>query len=217
LEVVVIPLNFRRRPAADIREAAAEWNQRLQTRRSVRHFSSDAIPIDAVEDIIRAAASAPSGAHKQPWTFVLVTAPSVKAKIREAAEEEERSFYGGRAGERWLKDLEAFETDWRKPFLEEAPALIAVFAQRHGEDREDRHYYVNESVGIAVGFLLAGLHHAGLATLTHTPSPMKFLAEVLGRPASERAYLLIPVGFPTDDCQVPDLERKPLDEVLVRR
>ncbi|MGB0591836.1 MAG: nitroreductase family protein [Myxococcota bacterium] len=212
-----MPLNFKRHPAADIREAAATWKRRLQTRRSVRHFSSEPIPIRAVEDIIHAAASAPSGAHKQPWTFVLVTEPALKAKIREAAEEEERAFYGGRAGERWLKDLEAFETDWQKPFLEEAPALIAVFAQRHGEGREDRHYYVNESVGIAVGFLLAGLHHAGLATLTHTPSPMKFLAEVLGRPASERAYLLIPVGFPTDDCQVPDLERKPLDEVLVRR
>ena len=122
----------------------------------------------------------------------------------------------GRAGERWLKDLEPFETNWQKPFLEEAPALIAVFAQRHGEDKQDRHYYVNESVGIAVGFLLAGLHQAGLATLTHTPSPMKFLADVLDRPSSERAFLLIPVGFPTDDCRVPDLERKSLEEVLVR-
>ena len=159
--------------------------------------------MDAVVDVIRAAASAPSGAHKQPWTFVLVTDPAVKTQIRAAAEEEERAFYGGRAGERWLKDLEPFETNWQKPFLEDAPALIAVFAQRHGEDKQDRHYYVNESVGIAVGFLLAGLHQVGLATLTHTPSPMKFLADVLDRPSSERAFLLIPVGFPADDCRSP--------------
>ena len=189
----------------------------MQTRRSVRHFSRDPIPLDAVEELIRAAASAPSGAHKQPWTFVLVSNPELKAKIREAAEDEERAFYGGRAGERWLKDLEVFETDWQKPFLQDAPALIVVFAKRHGADPEDRHYYVNESVGIAVGILLAGLHQAGLATLTHTPSPMKFLAELLERPAHERAYLLIPVGFPVEDCQVPDLKRKPLDEVLIRR
>lgn len=212
----MIPLDFVRRTDTEIRASAARWNCTLQARRSVRAFSTDPIPLDAVTDVIRAAASAPSGAHKQPWTFVLVTDPAVKAQIRAAAEEEERAFYGGRAGERWLKDLEPFETDWQKPFLEDAPALIAVFAQRHGEDKQDRHYYVNESVGIAVGFLLAGLHHAGLATLTHTPSPMKFLAEVLQRPPSERAFLLIPVGFPADDCGVPNLDRKPLEEVLVR-
>ena len=212
----MIPLEFSRPTDAEIRETATRWNRTLQQRRSIRAFSPDPIPMDAVVDVIRAAASAPSGAHKQPWTFVLVTDPGVKAQIRAAAEEEERAFYGGRAGERWLKDLEPFETNWQKPFLEEAPALIAVFAQRHGEDKQDRHYYVNESVGIAVGFLLAGLHQAGLATLTHTPSPMKFLADVLERPSSERAFLLIPVGFPADDCRVPDLERKSLEEVLVR-
>lgn len=212
----MIPLEFSRPTDAEIRETATRWNRTLQQRRSIRAFSPDPIPMDAVVDVIRAAASAPSGAHKQPWTFVLVTDPAVKTQIRAAAEEEERAFYGGRAGERWLKDLEPFETNWQKPFLEEAPALIAVFAQRHGEDKQDRHYYVNESVGIAVGFLLAGLHQAGLATLTHTPSPMKFLADVLDRPSSERAFLLIPVGFPADDCRVPDLERKSLEEVLVR-
>ena len=212
----MIPLEFSRPTDAEIRETATRWNRTLQQRRSIRAFSPDPIPMDAVVDVIRAAASAPSGAHKQPWTFVLVTDPAVKTQIRAAAEEEERAFYEGRAGERWLKDLEPFETNWQKPFLEEAPALIAVFAQRHGEDKQDRHYYVNESVGIAVGFLLAGLHQAGLATLTHTPSPMKFLADVLDRPSSERAFLLIPVGFPADDCRVPDLERKSLEEVLVR-
>ena len=139
----MIPLEFSRPTDAEIRETATRWNRTLQQRRSIRAFSSDPIPMDAVVDVIRAAASAPSGAHKQPWTFVLVTDPGVKAQIRAAAEEEERAFYGGRAGERWLKDLEPFETNWQKPFLEEAPALIAVFAQRHGEDKQDRHYYAS--------------------------------------------------------------------------
>jgi iodotyrosine deiodinase len=140
----------------------------------------------------------------------------VKRRIRAAAEEEERAFYGGRAPERWLRDLEPLGTDEHKPFLTTAPALVVVFAQRHGADAEARHYYVAESVGIAVGFLLAALHHAGLATLTHTPSPMAFLGEILGRPANERAYLLVPVGYPAPGCRVPDIARKPLDEVLVR-
>jgi nitroreductase len=166
--------------------------------------------------VIAAAASAPSGAHKQPWTFVVITDAAVKKRIRVAAEEEEEAFYGGRAGERWLADLEPFETTASKPFLEQAPALIAVFAQRHGEEEGERHYYVNESVGISVGFLLAGLHQAGLASLTHTPSPMKFLHSILGRPDNERPFLLIPVGYPAEDCQVPDLERKRMDEVMVR-
>jgi iodotyrosine deiodinase len=199
-----------------MRSAAEAWNDAMQRRRSVRHFSSDPIPLDVVERVIEAASSAPSGAHKQPWTFVLITDPSTKQRIREAAEEEERAFYGGRAGARWLADLAPFETNADKPFLEHAPALIAVFAQKHGGEAGDRHYYVNESVGIAVGFLLAGLHQAGLASLTHTPVPMKFLADVLDRPDHERPYLLIPVGFPADGCAVPDLRRKSLDEVMVR-
>ena len=196
---------------------AKVFRERLETRRSVRDFSSDPIPLDALEDCIAAAASAPSGANKQPWTFVLVTDPELKRRIRAAAEEEERAFYGGRAPQRWLDDLEPFDTGADKPFLETVPALIVVFAQQIGADREARHYYVQESVGIATGMLLTALHFSGFAFLTHTPSPMRFLSELLGRPRNERPYLLIPVGLPTPDCQVPDIRRKPLDEVLVRR
>lgn len=189
----------------------------MPRRRSVRHFSSDPIPLDVVERCIAAAASAPSGANKQPWTFVLVTRPDLKAQIRQAAELEERAFYGGRAGERWLRDLAPFGTDARKPFLEDAPALIAVFAQRQGRERGERNYYVSESVGIAAGFLLAGLHHVGLATLTHTPSPMGFLERILERPSNERAFLLVVVGLPAEGCEVPDITRRALGEVLVQR
>jgi len=211
------PLGFERHEEDEMRARAESFLTLMRRRRSVRTFSDEAIPLDVVERCIETAAQAPSGAHKQPWTFVLVTDPETKAKIREAAEEEERAFYGGRASDQWLEDLEPFETGPDKPFLEVAPALIVVFAQRHGETKRDRHYYVSESVGIATGMLLAALHQAGLATLTHTPSPMGFLAEVLGRPASERPFLLIPVGYPAKDCQVPKLERKTLDQVLVRR
>jgi len=199
--------------AARAREFLAE----IRRRRSVRHFSPARIPRQILEDCIAAAASAPSGANKQPWTFVLVTDPGLKQKIRVAAEKEERSFYHGRAPQRWLTDLKPFGTDWRKPFLETAPALIVVFAQKYGETAAEQHYYVNESVGIAVGFLLAALHNAGLAALTHTPSPMSFLRYVLDRPASERAYMLIPVGLPADDCQVPAISKKSLADVLVLR
>lgn len=209
------PLAFERRPEAEMRARASEYARHAARRRSVRHFSPDPIPLDVVRDCVRAAASAPSGAHKQPWTFVLVTDPELKRQIREAAEEEERAFYGGRAPQRWLDDLSPFGTGPDKPFLEIAPALIVVFAQRHGTDEGERHYYVQESVGIATGMLLAALHHAGLATLTHTPSPMGFLSRVLERPERERPYLLIPVGYPAPDCEVPDLSRKSLDEVLV--
>lgn len=196
---------------------AQTFLERVRTRRSVRAFSTDPIPLDVVERCIEAAAQAPSGANKQPWTFVLVTDPEVKRSIRVAAEKEEAAFYGGRASERWLDDLKPLNTGPEKPFLEEAPALIAVFAQRHGSKVGDRHYYVSESVGIAVGILLAALHDAGLGTLTHTPSPMRFLSEVLERPKGEQAYVLIPVGYPAEDCTVPAIDRKPLSEVLVKR
>ena len=210
------PLTFERCSPDESRRVADEHRIRMSRRRSVRHFSPEPVPLDAVESCIAAAASAPSGANKQPWTFVLVTDPEVKSRLRAAAEEEERAFYSGRAGDRWLADLEPFGTDSEKPFLEVAPALIVVFAQRSGATRDERHYYVQESVGIAVGMLLTALHLAGFATLTHTPSPMGFLAEVLGRPKTERAFLLIPVGLPADGCQVPDIDRKQMNEVLVR-
>ncbi|HEU4364519.1 MAG TPA: nitroreductase family protein, partial [Candidatus Krumholzibacteria bacterium] len=186
-----------------------------RTRRSVRHFSPDPVPRQALLDCIDAAAQAPSGANKQPWTFVLVTDPVVKKRIRAAAEEEERAHYAGRASERWLLDLEPLGTDENKPFLETAPALIVVFAQRHGATPADQHYYVGESVGIATGVLIAALHHAGFATLTHTPSPMKFLGEILSRPSNERAYLLIPVGLPAEGCRVPAIGRKQRGDYVV--
>jgi len=211
------PLHFELRDAEASCREAAEFRERMESRRSVRHFRPEPIALQAVMDCIAAAASAPSGANKQPWTFVLVTDPALKRRIREAAEEEERAFYGGRASQRWLHDLEPLGTGPDKPFLEQAPAVIVVFAQRSGEEREERHYYVQESVGIAVGILLSALHFAGFATLTHTPSPMGFLQEILERPAHERAFLLIPVGLPAEQCEVPAIERKNLDEVLVRR
>lgn len=210
------PLDYERLPPEEMRRRADGFFDRLRSRRSVRHFTEEALPLDVVERCIEAAAQAPSGANKQPWTFVLVTDPDVKRRIREAAEKEEQAFYGGRASERWLEDLAPLGVGPDKPFLEVAPALVVVFAQRHGQDA-DQHYYVSESVGIAVGFLLAALHEAGIATLTHTPSPMKFLGEILDRPANERAYMLIPIGFPTPDCEVPDIERKALAEVLVKK
>jgi len=197
-------------------ERSRSFRNKLRRRRSVRHFSDAPIPLEVLRTCVEAAASAPSGANKQPWTFVIVTDPSLKARVREAAEKEERAFYGGRAGERWLRDLAPLGVGPDKPFLEVAPALIVVFAQRKGDDG-DQHYYVTESVGIAVGFLLAALNDAGLATLTHTPSPMKFLREVLKRPEHEHPYMLIPVGLPAQGCEVPDLQKKTIDEVLVVR
>jgi nitroreductase len=208
------PLDFVTRPVEEMIDRSRRFLEEMRRRRTVRHFSDRAIPREALLNCIETAAQAPSGANKQPWTFVLVTDPGVKSRIREAAEKEERAHYGGRAPETWLRDLEPLGTDENKPFLEIAPALIVVFAQRYGETKDDQHYYVGESVGIAVGFLLAALHHAGFATLTHTPSPMKFLSEILERPENERPYLLIPVGFPAEGCEVPDIQRKALSDVL---
>jgi nitroreductase len=215
-EMKTVPLAFERLAEDDMRARAERFLARARMRRSVRHFSSDPIPLDVVERCIEAAAQAPSGANKQPWTFALVTDAELKRRIREAAEREEEAFYGGRASEKWLHDLEPLGTGPDKPFLQEAPALIVVFAQRHGNELGDRHYYVSESVGIAVGFLLLALHDSGLATLTHTPAPMRFLAEILERPSNEHAYVLIPVGYPRPDCRVPDIERKLPADWLVR-
>jgi nitroreductase len=200
-----------------MRERAHDLCELMRKRRSVRAFSSKPVPIDVVTSCIETAAQAPSGANKQPWTFVLVTDASIKADIRCAAEKEESAFYAGRAARKWVEDLEPIGTGPDKAFLEEAPVLIAVFAQRHGTDVANRHYYVTESVGIAVGFLLTALHNAGLCTLTHTPAPMTFLREVLGRPDNERAFCLLPVGYPAEACVVPDIARKPLADVLVVR
>ena len=209
----LIPLPFTRQPEDQMRARSEELLQALRTRRTVRDFSPEPIPRDVVRHAIAAAAQSPSGANKQPWSFVLVTDREVKRHIREAAEAEERAFYGGRATTEWLEDLAPLGTTWDKPFLETAPALIVVFAQVHAPDGR-KHYYVQESVGIACGVLLAVLHLCGLATLTHTPSPMRFLSEVLERPPHEKPFLLVPVGYPAPGCTVPAITRKTLAEVL---
>lgn len=209
------PLDFERLDPAAMRARVEALASSMRRRRSVRHFSREPVDLDVVRRCVEIASLAPSGANKQPWRFVVVSSPGVKKQIREAAENEERAFYGGRAPERWLKDLEPLGTDADKPFLEEAPLLVVLFAQKHGETEDEKHYYVNESVGIAAGFFILALHQAGLATLTHTPSPMGFLGTILNRPANERAFLLLPVGYPAPGCEVPVIEKKPLSEVLV--
>jgi iodotyrosine deiodinase len=204
-------------------ESLARTQEFLKTillRRTVRHFSTDPVPDDVLRLAVAAAASAPSGANMQPWKFVIVRDRELKHKIRVAAEEEEYENYHGRMPQEWLRALAPLQTDWHKEFLEIAPALVVVFKEEYGLDDQGRHvmhYYVNESVGIACGFLLAALNAAGLATLTHTPSPMGFLRDILGRPKNEKAYLLIPVGYPADECRVPDIRKKPLDDVLIIR
>ena len=205
-------------PPADPLAAAESFHDRMCRRRSVREFSDRAVPRALIESLIATAGTAPSGANKQPWRFVAVQDPDIKREIRQAAEAEEHEFYTRRASETWLQDLQPFGTDEHKPFLETAPWLIVVFKcmkDDRVESDSDQVYYVNESVGIAVGLLLAAVHNAGLVALTHTPSPMRFLGEILNRPESERPYLLIPVGWPADDCMVPDIKRKSLDEIMV--
>src|SRR5688572_9074310 len=189
----------------------------MRTRRSVRQFSCEPVPFELVANAVAAAGTAPSGANQQPWTFVAVSDPQVKREIRLAAEAEEREAYEHRMTEEWLRALEPLGTDWRKAHIEDAPYVIVVFEQAYGLAGGPRweHYYAKESVGIAVGLLLASLHLAGLATLTHTPSPMRFLAEILGRPRNERAFCLIPVGYPADGATVPRLEKKALAESLI--
>jgi iodotyrosine deiodinase len=188
----------------------------MRSRRTVRDFAATPVPRAVIESAIRTAATAPNGANKQPWSFVAVSDPAVKHRIREAAEAEEQAFYGGRAPQAWLDALAPIGTDAHKPFLETAPWLIAVFAVTHGVTPDggvDKHYYVQESVGIAVGMLLGALHAAGLATLTHTPSPMNFLRDTLGRPERERAFVLIVTGHPAADATVPRITKKRLDQV----
>ncbi|WP_084434049.1 nitroreductase family protein [Kibdelosporangium aridum] len=198
---------------------AADLRERMSQRRTVRAFAADPVPEQVVLDAIAVAATAPSGAHQQPWTYVLVTNPKTRAAIRCAAEEEERRSYEGRLGEEWLSALEPLGTDAQKPHLTDAPYLIVVFEQRFYLDENGdshKHYYVDESVGISVGMLLTALHLSGLCALVHTPSPMKFLSEVLGRPRNEKAFAVIAIGYPAQDAVVPDLVRKSLDQVIVR-
>ncbi|MGY6653473.1 nitroreductase family protein [Amycolatopsis roodepoortensis] len=215
-----VPYRPARVSAEESLATAAELRRRMDTRRTVRMFSTDPVPEQVVVDAIAVAATAPSGAHQQPWTFVLISDAETKQRIREAAEEEERVSYEGRLGEEWLSALRPLGTDAVKTHLTDAPYLIVVFQQRYFLDEDGtkhKHYYVDESVGIAVGMLLTALHLSGLAALTHTPSPMRFLGELLGRPQNEKAFAVIPVGYPADDCVVPNLVRKSIDQVLIRR
>ena len=198
----------------EMQQNATDFYNKMNNRRTVRDFSDKPVPKKVIEQLILTASTAPSGAHKQPWTFCAVSDPSVKMAIRAAAEKEEFDSYNGRMSEQWLKDLAPLGTDWRKPFLEMAPWLIVVFAQSTGLNKE-KHYYVQESVGIACGFMIAAIHEAGLVTLTHTPSPMNFLKTVLKRPDNERPFLLLPVGYAAAEVLVPDIQRKKLDEVAV--
>jgi nitroreductase len=201
-------------------QRARAFRSQIARRRTVRHFSDRPVPRALIDECLQAAGSAPSGANLQPWHFTVVTDPKLKKKIREAAEEQERHFYDHRASDEWLEALAPLGTDEHKPYLEIAPCLIAIFSQpyhREPDGTKVKHYYPAESVGIATGFLIAALHDAGLATLTHTPSPMGFLNEVLGRPPHERAFLLLVVGFPAEDATVPAIERKPLDEFVTHR
>ncbi len=212
------PLQFDLLGEPEARKRARIFRKFMAQRRTVREFSDRTVPREIIEDAVMTAASAPSGANQQPWTFACISDPAIKAKIRAAAEAEERTFYAGRAGDEWLEALAPLGTDWRKPFLETAPWLIACFGQRYGiapDGRHVKHYYVPESVGIAMGFLIAALHQAGLATLTHTPSPMGFLNQICGRPAHEKAYVLLVAGYPAADCKVPKIMKKKLEEVSV--
>lgn len=215
-----IPLTgYREYPEAEMIARAREFREELRRRRTVREFSPREVPAAVIDECLLAAGTAPNGANMQPWHFVVVRDPAVKARIRVAAEEEEREFYASRAPQEWLDALAPLGTNADKPFLETAPCLIAIFAESYGrlpDGRKVKHYYVSESVGIATGFLIAALHHAGLVTLTHTPSPMGFLNGLLGRPSHERPYLLLVVGYPAAGATVPAITKKPFEEFVSR-
>lgn len=215
-KTVYMPLDFNNLSEQEMIEASQEFYKNIKKRRTVRDFSSKKPPKEVIENALRAAGTAPNGANLQPWHFVVVSNPSVKQKIRDAAEIEEKKFYSGKAPEEWIEDLSHLGTGWQKPHLTEAPYLIAIFGQSFGlneDGSKKKHYYVQESVGIATGFLIAALHSAGLATLTHTPSPMIFLNGILDRPKNERAFLLLVVGYPKDGATVPTIAKKPLGEI----
>ncbi|MBM4167798.1 MAG: nitroreductase family protein [Ignavibacteria bacterium] len=214
-----VPFEYEKLAHDEQLRRAQSFFELCKRRRSIREFSSDPIPPEVLELIVQTASSAPSGANKQPWKFIVVTDSKLKKEIREAAEAEEKKNYEERMPQEWLDDLEPFGTDWRKEFLGVAPALIAVFAVNYEKDfdRIRKNYYVKESVGIAVGFLLAAIHNAGLVALTHTPSPMDFLQRILERPDNEKPFLLIPVGYPKDGTKVPDINKKSLDDIRIWR
>lgn len=214
-----VPLPWRRLDPDEALARSRAFTETMRARRSVRAFSTEPVPRELLDNALRVAGTAPSGAHQQPWTFAVVGDPELKARLREAAEAEERDFYDRRATGEWKAAIEPIGTDWVKTHITDAPYVVVVFEQawRPGPDGGKlKHYYVRESVGIAVGFFLAALQVSGLCALTHTPSPMGFLRELLGRPENERPFVLIPVGYPAEDAVVPDLERKPLEEIVVR-
>lgn len=215
----MIPLNFHKHSIPEIQKRSEDFFELMRTRRSVREFSGEPIPKVVIENCVKTALTAPSGANQQPWYFVIINDPEVKTEIRRAAEEEEHEFYNHRAPDEWLDVLEPLGTDEHKPFLENAPYLIAIFSESYGlteEGEKYKNYYVKESVGIATGMLITALHHAGLVTLTHTPSPMQFLNEILHRPENEKPFLLLVVGFPADDAKVPNISKKPFEEAVTQ-
>lgn len=211
-----IPLQFREYPLEEMLQRATDFRAEMQSRRTVRHFSPRPVPREVIEECLRTAGTAPNGANLQPWHFVVVSEAARKRAIREAAEQEEREFYGGRAPQEWLDALAPLGTDEHKPFLEIAPYLIVCFAQSYSvlpDGRKVKNYYVTESVGIAIGMLVTAVHHAGLVSLTHTPSPLGFLNQLCGRPENERPILLLVVGYPAEEAQVPVISKKPLEEI----
>jgi nitroreductase len=207
---------YRKYPVEEMSRRAIAFREEMQRRRTVRYFSNRPVPREIIEDCLLAAGSAPSGANLQPWHFVVVSDPAIKRQIREAAEKEEHEFYHQRAPQEWLEALAPLGTDEHKPYLETAPYLIVIFAQSYGvlpDGRKVKNYYVTESVGIATGMLITAIHHAGLVSLTHTPSPMGFLNQALGRPENERPLMILVVGYPADDCVVPAIGKKSLQEI----
>ena len=213
-----VPHHFDRYEPDDMRQRADEFYARMDGRRSIREFSDEPVPRELVETAIRTASTAPSGAHKQPWRFVAISDPEIKRRIRIAAEEEEKNTYQNRMSQEWRDALAPLGTDWNKPFLEIVPWIVVVFEELYGFDAEgnkSKNYYVPQSVGLACGLFIASLHSMGLATLTHTPSPMGFLSKILGRPKNEKPYILFPIGYPAEGVTVPDLRRKSLEEVAI--
>ncbi len=211
-----VPYSFERRPETEMLDRATTFYEQLDRRRSIRDFSADPVPREFIELAIKSASTAPSGAHRQPWRFVAISDPDIKRDIRLAAEAEERETYGRRMSEEWRQALAPLGTNAEKPFSETVPWIVVLFEEIHGIDTEGnkiKNYYAKESVGLAGGLFIAALHNMGLATLTHTPSPMGFLRDILGRPKNERPFVLFPIGFPAEGAQVPDLSRKPLDEI----